>query len=292
MAYYRATVRRTARVTPGMIRVTLGGDELTDYDAKGLADDYCRVLFPHPGEREPVIPVEVDGAEQVPQGAVAAPVRNYTIRRHDRVDGEVDIDFVVHAGGVGATWAREAVVGDSVALTPAHGTYQPPADAGWEVLVGDATALPAMGRIVEELPAGRRAVVVGIVEGPAEEQLWHSRGDVEVRWLHEASADKLAAALTAAVRDVALPEGTGYVWVAGEAAATRAARKYLRHELGLPGAQYSTLGYWRFDDEAWERRYKEVATQVDERLAAANEQFPDDDDYYDAVDKIYEDHGL
>ena len=53
-----------------------------------------------------------------------------------------------------------AEVGDVVFLSPAKGWYAPPSDAGWQLLLADMTALPALGRIVEQLPAGTRAIAV------------------------------------------------------------------------------------------------------------------------------------
>ena len=268
---FQATVLRTARVTPQMIRVTFGGDGLRDYPATGLSDDAAALWFPVP---------DADPARRI-----------YTIRRHDREAGEIDIDFVAHPGGVAAEWAIAARPGDTLELGEAEGDLaQQPADR-WLVLVGDATALPAIGRIVEELEPGRTALVIGIVDGPAEEQTWRTRGEVEVRWVH-ASVDRAGPALVAAVRGLDLPSGPGYLWVCGEAAGQRDVRKYLRHELKLPASAYHTLGYWRFRQEEWERRYAAHHDAIEPRVDAADEALSDEEEFLDALDEIYDEVGL
>ena len=47
-----------------------------------------------------------------------------------------------------------------VRVSDALGWYDPPADCDWQLLVADMTGLPALGRIVENLPAGSRAYVI------------------------------------------------------------------------------------------------------------------------------------
>jgi NADPH-dependent ferric siderophore reductase len=217
--------------------------------------------------------------------------RSYTVRRHDRAAGEVDIDFVAHPGGVAAEWAIGARPGDPVELSEATGKFgHRPADE-WLVLVGDAAALPAIGRIVEELAPGRPALVVGIVEGPAEEQTLTTRGEVEVRWVH-APVEEAGPALVAAVRGLDLPPRPGFLWACGEAAGQRDVRRYLRHELGLPASAYHTVGYWRFRQEDWEKRLAVHNDAIEPRIEAADTTLKDDEEFFDALDEIYDEVGL
>ena len=60
-----------------------------------------------------------------------------------------------------------------------------------------------------------------------------------------------------------LPEGPGYVWFAGEAAESRAVRKYVRRELGWPTERFTILGYWRVEKERWLARYEEVGESLE-----------------------------
>nr|WP_308418574.1 siderophore-interacting protein [Chitinimonas arctica] len=48
-------VSHTHRVTPGLLRVTLQGDELSDFVSDSF-DDHIKVFFPAPGEQLPTLP--------------------------------------------------------------------------------------------------------------------------------------------------------------------------------------------------------------------------------------------
>lgn len=292
MSYTRVRVTATRRVTPRMVRVTLHSPQLADYAADGRPDEYCRVFFPVDGELRPI--VDVDGEELASEDLLDAPMRNYTIRRFDRAACEIDIDFVVHAGGIAASWAATAAPGDEVALAPSHGDYAPAEGTQWQHLVADATALPALSRIVEERGAGLKTFATVVVANAGEQQLVAGAGEVVWRWVYEPDDDRVADALVAAVRDFARPPGAGYVWVAGENRGAREARRHLRHELELPWADYHTLGYWRTHAETWNRRYLAQRRRIEERLDAVEREFEDKpvDDLIDAMDQVYVDAGL
>ncbi|ALE80428.1 hypothetical protein WY02_20700 [Pseudonocardia sp. AL041005-10] len=66
-----------------------------------------------------------------------------------------------------------------------------------------------------------------------------------------------------------LPDGPGYVYVGGEASATRAARKHLRHERGLPPGAYGVLGYWRRDADTFRRTWQANQERFEKAYADA-----------------------
>ena len=80
------------------------------------------------------------------------------------------------------------------------------------------------------------------VAGPAEEQPLGPRDGLDLRWLHRTAGPGL---LERAVREVELPPGDGYVWIAGEATGLVAVRRHLRRERGLPAHRVHVDGYWR-----------------------------------------------
>jgi NADPH-dependent ferric siderophore reductase len=111
-------------------------------------------------------------------------VRIYTIRRLDVEKGEVDIDFVLHEGAdmPGARFAANAAVGDVVGMTgPGGGSI---GEADWYLLAGDETALPAISRIVADLPSHVRAVVRIEIADRDEEQPLVSAAGLDIQWLH------------------------------------------------------------------------------------------------------------
>ena len=267
--YYRADVREVVALTPNMIRIVFGGDDLRRFVSSGDPDERLVVVLPRHGEREAPVPIsQEDGTLDYPADDEPE-MRSYTVRRVDATIGELVIDFVRHEGGAAATWAIQARVGDVVYLSPASGWYRPPADTTWQLLMADMTALPALGRILEELPADQRAVVLAEVTGPADSQQIETAAHATISWLPGSGNGHGPSRLLHALQETELPEGPGYVWFAGEAAESRAVRKYVRRELGWPTERFTIIGYWRVDKERWMARYEEVGESLEKVYESA-----------------------
>ncbi len=181
-----------------------------------------------------------------------------------RSTGDLTIDFVVHAGGIAAQWALRATPGDVVKVSDALGWYDPPEDSEWQLLVADMTGLPALGRIVENLPAGSRAHVIAETIDAADWQQLDSAAEVSYEWLSGTGHGHGPSMLAAAVRRFDFPAGRGYVWFAAEAAESRVVRKYLRRELGWPVERFEVLGYWRVRKEEWMARYDQFGGDLEQ----------------------------
>src|SRR4051812_14367372 len=187
-------VLRTSQLTPHMIRVVLGGEGLAGFPAGEFTDHYVKLLFP-PDAPDPDRPV----------------TRTYTVRNWDAAAGELTLDFVWHGDeGLAGPWAANAQPGDRISFFGPGGGYAPSPDAGWHLLAGDESALPAIGAALERLPDGARALAFVEVAGPEEEQTdLVLRDGVSLTWVHRGDAAP-GEALVAAVRSAALPEGTGH----------------------------------------------------------------------------------
>ncbi|WP_053202707.1 siderophore-interacting protein [Jiangella muralis] len=253
MRFFRAEVIDARPVCADMVRVVFGGADLAAFATTGVGDEYLRIFFPEPGA-EPVLPVvDERGRWAYPDGAEPSPMRTYTVREFRRARGELVIDFVVHDGGVAATWALAAAPGDVVTVNTPTGMYDPPADLRWQLLLADAAGLPAAARLLESVPAGVRTRAVLEVPTPAHRVPLPAADGVEVAWLYGGNGHG-ASLLSGALRAAELPAGPGYVWVAGETAVLRDARRYLRHELKLPPSAYKVVGYWTDNGDEYNRR--------------------------------------
>ena len=93
---HRAVVTGVKQLGPGMIRVTLGGDDLLDYPTTGIGDEYVRLFFPDEAHLEPRLPFVSGRGWDYEEGVEPSQMRTYTIRDHR--SGEIDIDFVIHEG--------------------------------------------------------------------------------------------------------------------------------------------------------------------------------------------------
>ncbi|MCW2770704.1 MAG: NADPH-dependent ferric siderophore reductase [Aeromicrobium sp.] len=293
MKTYAATVLGRRQLSAHLVTVTLGG--LSDYPTTGIPDEYVRVLIP-PAGAELELP-EIDDSFQVtyPEGAVQPDPRVYTISDHRVVEGEtrIDLDIALHDEGVGSDWARTCVRGDRVGLIEPHGLYAAPAGVGWQLLVADVTGLPALARILRGLVPGQRAVAHVVITDPGDQIALPSAADVDLTWQVVERDTDICEALTDAVTSRELPASDRYVWLAGEARASRAARRHLRRGLGWPQSDFYTCGYWQIEAERWNARYVEVQAEVIAQAEAVQQQVGDDQGaYLDALDDIYESVGL
>ncbi|MNV98182.1 Vibriobactin utilization protein ViuB [compost metagenome] len=83
------------------------------------------------------------------------------------------------------------------------------------------------------------------VENAAEQQALKSSAQVSVIWvLREAGKDNL---LTT-VKQLQVPKGNLYAWVATESKVSRQIRRILLDEHGLDELRVKAVGYWRLGD--------------------------------------------
>lgn len=293
MRLFHAAVVDRRHVSAHLVRVTLGAPG--DYATTGIPDEYVRVLIPVPGEPLVLPEISDDWVVTFPEGAIEPAQRVYSVSDHRIVDGgvEIDLDIVIHDDGVGSTWALACTAGDEVGLIEPHGLYRAPVGVVWQLLVADLTGVPALARILRGLQPAQSAEVVVVVTDAADEIALPSPADTVVRWVVVEQENDISDALVAAVTSASLPAADRYVWLAGEARASRAARRYLRRELGWPQSDLSTCGYWQIDAATWAARYERVAADVIARAAAVQAEVGDDEGaYLDALDEIYESAGL
>ena len=288
---HAAEVTDVRRLGPGMVRVSFGGHDMQDYPTTGVGDEYVRLFFPDEPDGEVRMPFVADRGWDYPEGVEPSQMRTYTIRAHR--GGEVDIDFVVHEGGIAADWALQAAPGQRVALNPPQGLYARPGGARRQLLIADEPALPAALRIAEL--TGHVVETTVLVEIRGSENELHAELEGEdpsaYRWLRGTGNGSTPSQLVDALRREPIEQDT-YVWVAGEARLTRQARSYLRHELGLPAEAYKCVGYWTDTAEQWRERYDALGEEFHERLRALYASERDAEEIADEVQRMYEAAGL
>ncbi|PMZ73130.1 siderophore-interacting protein [Pseudomonas sp. FW305-70] len=238
----RLEVLRVVDLTPRMRRITLGGPELAGFVSLGT-DDHVKLLFPQNAEQAAALETLVLGAGK--DNGPLPEMRDYTPRRYDLNTLELDIDFVLHGDGPASTWAEQAKPGQFLHIGGPRGSMIVPDMFDSYLLIGDETALPAIARRLESLAANRRALVIVEVENGKEQQVLESAAEVNVIWvLREGGKDNL---LTT-VRQIQVPGGSLYAWVATESKVSRRIRRVLLDEHGLNEQFVKAVGYWRLDD--------------------------------------------
>jgi NADPH-dependent ferric siderophore reductase len=229
------------QVTPSVRRVTLSGDT----SAVAGLEPTINLLVPRVGDPSPRWPaVARDGRIVWPAGSHGVSLRSYTARRQDPARGEVDVDFVLHGDGPAAAWAAAARPGSLLAIAGSGPLGFSPAPT--VLLAADETALPAVARILADVPPGTRGTALLEVADAAEEQDLTVPTGVQICWLHRGGTlPGESTLLVDAVAALDRPEGAVFAWVGAESAAVRAVRSDLRSRWGLSRAEHHAIGYWR-----------------------------------------------
>lgn len=219
---HELTVVSTERVGPHLVRVVLTGDSLADFGAAEHTDAYVKLRF-----------TDADGDPLT---------RTYTVRAVDREARLLTIDFVTH-GDVGhaGPWAQQAKGGDRIVLSGPGSGYAPDPDAGWHLLAGDLSAVPAIAASLEAMPAGASGVALLEVEDRGDVIPLRAPEHVDVQWLVNSATDDVDF-LARAVDGVEWRDGV-QVFAHGERESIKAVRRVLKKR-GVPREAISISGYW------------------------------------------------
>lgn len=229
------TVTQVLQLTPHMVRITVQGPELAGFPSAS-PDDHVKVFLPATDGGFNLPQMTPDGPVY-PEGKPPSPARDYTPRAFRADTLELDLDFVIHGDGPASTWAESAKVGDKLGVGGPRGSMIVPSDYDHYVLVGDETALPAIGRWLEEMPASTKVTVLAEIASADEKQSlarnaqWFIRGE-------SPSLDEALAAL-------AIPPGDTFWWVATESKRARELRSLLVETRGIDKDWVKATGYWQ-----------------------------------------------
>lgn len=245
LRFRRLHVVATVRISTHFIRVILGGQELEGFSSPGF-DDHVKLLLPDTETGDVHLPEVGPEGPLWPEGRPRPLMRDYTPRFHAADAGTLTIDFALHEHGPATAWAMQARPGDALGIGGPRGSFLVSLDFDWHLLAGDETAVPAIARRLEELPANARALVLVEINGAGDEFPLPSRAAVRMHWCHRNGAvPGTTSVLLDALKRLPLPEGDGYAWVACETQAARALRSHLVQERGLNPRWVKAAGYWR-----------------------------------------------
>lgn len=266
-----AQVLSTQRLTPGLVRIVVGGPGLAPLTARDDADSYVKLMFLPAGER-PLLPdgrLDLEAVRATLPEGEAPRLRAYTVREYG--EGTITLDLVVHGDeGLAGPWAATAQPGDEVLIMGPGGAWSPSDDVEHHLLLGDASALPAIAVALERLRDDARGTAVIEVHDAHDQLDLAAPAGVDVRWVHTGDGVP-GAALVETALSLELPDGRIGAFVHGEAGAVRRLRRWLRLERGLTREDLSASGYWRLgvDDEGWRegKRAWNEAVEADEQAA-------------------------
>jgi NADPH-dependent ferric siderophore reductase len=216
-------IESVVRLTPKMLRITFSGEDLSDFVSLA-PDDHVKIFF-------------LAAASEIER-------RDYTPRAFDLPARALVIDFAVHDAGPATRWALDARPGDRLEIGGPRGSAVISSDVQNWLLIGDETALPAIGRRIEEAKAGERITSIAAVSGPEERQTFATPADLTTHWAYRPlSAAGDPSALLAILETIDLQPAT-FAWIAAEASVARAIRAHLVEKRGLPLSWLKAAGYW------------------------------------------------
>lgn len=239
-SFRRLTVFGSEALTSRMMRVTIGGDELCDFEMPAPAGS-VRLLLPEPGSDTLTVPTW-NGNEFLNEDGSRPAIRTLTPLNHR--DDRLDVDVVLHGDTPLAAWAESAAAGTPIALSGPGRGYDIPESAGSFLIVGDESAIPAITQVVAAIPDTTPVVVIVEAADPSARMTVTDRDDVSVTWLDADGDDPPGTAMGQAVRDAAIADDT-HVWAAGEAAAVQTIRRHLFDDRSVPRSRATVRGYWK-----------------------------------------------
>ena len=240
-------VARVEELSPLMRRVVLTGDRAGTVPYLPWAPaDHVKIVLP-----------DDDGDVRVPRiengravwDGFAGVTRDYTIRTVDPVANELTIDGVLHDHGPAGRWFLHAAPGSKLGVLGPRGTHLYPPSFRHYVLIADETALPAVGRWLDQpgLSAHFTVITVAAIADayPLAAPSPTATLDLRASVLDgEASRGEFFARELASALETSPAPTDVFVWAAGEAGTMKAVRQVLRdHE--VPRYARDVDGYWR-----------------------------------------------
>lgn len=223
-------VESVTQISPIFRRVRVRGD-VSRFDSHGL---HFRLLIPPEGVTPEWPRIDEKGRARWPEGKAELHRPAFTTRAIDVAAGWLDFDVFLHDGARTTEWTKTAA-GKQVGLIGPGGGWL--LDVGWVGLFGDETALPAIARMLEALPA--HATGVAVVKASDLPDLPRPAG-VALRRVDTPDA------LIGALRDITPPATDRYLWLAGEKTQATEARAIMKSK-GVAKTEMVAAAYWAAD---------------------------------------------
>ena len=238
----RVQVAQVQRLTPHMLRITVKGDELHGFATSGF-DDHVKLMFPDADGRLDIPTLNEQGMLPVP---LRDAMRDYTPHSYDAAARTLQLDFALHEAGPATAWALKAQPGQQLGIAGPRGSMVVPMAFDGYLLIGDDTALPAIDRRLQELPAGSQAIAIIEVDSADDEVQLKTAATLQLHWVHRnGDAGGQPDRLLQALEQAHAPAGDYHVWIAAESAVARALRAAVISLYGATPQWTKAAAYWR-----------------------------------------------
>lgn len=219
------TVVKKQQITPNMLRITLGGDELKNFP-EGEEGGYVKVLLKEGNLK-----------------------RSYTIRAFRADILELDVDFFLHGGngeaGPASAWATNVSIGKEINITGPGSVKRITTSEDWYFIAGDMTALPAISVNLETMPRNAKGyAVIEIIEETDKQEIDSPEG-MTVIWVINPHPNQVNTILPDAVKALPWLEGKPNVWLACEFGGMKLLRTYFKRENSVSKNELYISSYWK-----------------------------------------------
>ncbi|MBJ7538543.1 siderophore-interacting protein [Marinomonas transparens] len=239
------SVIKKHQVSPNMLRITLGGDELMTFP-EGMESGYVKLLL--------------EGGKFK---------RSYTIRAFRADVLELDLDFVLHGDngeeGPASTWAANVSSGEKIEIAGPGLVKRISQSEDWYFIVGDMTALPAISVNLETMPRDAQGyAVIEIIEEADKQDIGAPEG-MKIVWVINPHPEKANTLLPDAVKALPWLEGKPNVWSACEFSGMQQLRTYFKKEHHVGKDEIYISSYWKIgnSDEGHKKaKMKDKLTKI------------------------------
>ncbi len=258
-------VSRKEYLTPHYIRVYLQGEGVEQLKNTTIGVNN-KILIPPKGISTIHFPkIDYKKMQWIPLPKEIRPIiRTYTHRGFDSNKKEIWIDFVTHGDeGPASSWAINAKKGDLLGVLMAEGKTELYKNAKHYILVGDATGIPVISAILEDLPSSATGTCLIEVFDESDKQDLITKASIEFIWLYNSHPQK-GSELANQLKKIPLPEEDRFAYIAAEYATVKNSRQYLRKEKLWHVDEVNAYSYWKAgtsEDKSEQDRRKENTTE-------------------------------
>lgn len=254
-------VSRKEYITPHYVRIYLTGEQVSLFENTIIGVNN-KILIPPKGVNKIHFPeFDFEKGQWLPMPDEVRPtVRTYTHRGIDLKTNEIWIDFVVHGDeGPASAWAISAKPDDVLGVLMKDGKSELYAKAENYLLVADATGIPVVAVILEDLPETAKGTCIIEVQGEEDGQSLPTKANIDFIWLHNPHPQE-GSLLAKVFKDQELPDENRFAYVAAEFSTVKEIRHYLRKEQGWQQKELYAYSYWKSgvaEDHSAVARHKE-----------------------------------